>query len=225
MTLRYQKNDGRFATTNFKQASLADGRDHHVMLHASGLQRGPPRLSIYVDCRLVHTINDLPAAFGTLPAGPNTVALRSLPVDGQVSASARALVRERSPSDWARPSFPRFKNKLTDLKLVIEDTIDNVATLQDCNVDQGQPLQLLGQNTEKTYRLTFHDKHMLPFLSHPSEIQGARMVHDQATVQELKSMFAEMKALLQQQVICCWVSLLTLKSITSVFPQVLAGYI
>lgn len=44
--------------------------------------------------------------------------------------------------------FP-FKDKLTDLKLVIEDTIDNVATLQDCNVDQVQPLQLLGQNTDK----------------------------------------------------------------------------
>lgn len=29
------------------------------------------------------------------------------------------------------------------------------------------------------------------------------MVHDQATILELKSMFAEMKELLQQQVICC----------------------
>lgn len=38
---------------------------------------------------------------------------------------------------------------MTDLKLVIEDTIDNVATLQDCNMDQVQPLQLLGQNTER----------------------------------------------------------------------------
>lgn len=39
----------------------------------------------------------------------------------------------------------------------------------------------------------------MPF---PSEVQGARMVQDQATIQELKSMFAEMKELLQQQVIC-----------------------
>lgn len=39
-----------------------------------------------------------------------------------------------------------FKNKLTDLKLVIEDTIDNVATLQDCSVDQGESVQLLGEN-------------------------------------------------------------------------------
>lgn len=88
MTLRYQKTDGRFATTSFNHASLADGRDHHVMLHASGLQRGPPRLSIYIDCRLVHIVNDLPAAFGALPPGSNTVALRSLPIVGQVSVHA-----------------------------------------------------------------------------------------------------------------------------------------
>lgn len=44
--------------------------------------------------------------------------------------------------------FP-LEDKVTDLKLVLEDTIDNVATLQDCSVDQGQPLQLLGQNTDQ----------------------------------------------------------------------------
>lgn len=37
---------------------------------------------------------------------------------------------------------------MTDLKLVIEDTIDNVATLQDCSVHQGQSVQLLGENTQ-----------------------------------------------------------------------------
>lgn len=85
VTLRYQKTDSRFGTTSFNHASLADGRDHHVMLHASGLQRGPPRLNIYVDCRLVHTLDDLPAAFGSLPAGPNKVALRTLQSTGQVN--------------------------------------------------------------------------------------------------------------------------------------------
>lgn len=85
MTVRYQKTDGRFGTTSFNHASLADGRDHHVMLHASGLQRGPPRLNIYVDCRLVHTLNDLPAAFGSLPPGPNKVTLKTLQSSGQVN--------------------------------------------------------------------------------------------------------------------------------------------
>lgn len=106
MTLRYQKTDGRFATTSFNRASLADGRDHHVMLHASGLQSGPPRLNIYLDCRLVHTVNDLPAAFGALPPGSNTVALRSLPIVGQVSVCARTCVGEHSPSDGSLSSFP-----------------------------------------------------------------------------------------------------------------------
>uniref|UniRef100_A0A3Q2CYC6 Thrombospondin 4a n=1 Tax=Cyprinodon variegatus TaxID=28743 RepID=A0A3Q2CYC6_CYPVA len=101
------KTDGRFGTTSFNQGSLADGQEHHVMMHASGLQRGPPRLNIYFDCRLVHTLNDLPAAFGSLPSGTNMVALRTLQSNEH--------------------------DELTDLKLVIEDSIDNVATLQDCS--------------------------------------------------------------------------------------------
>lgn len=42
-----------------------------------------------------------------------------------------------------------------DLKLVIEDTVDNVATLQDCNMDQLQPLQLLGQSTDRNLAVAF----------------------------------------------------------------------
>ncbi|KAM9360292.1 thrombospondin-4a isoform 2-T2 [Symphorus nematophorus] len=149
VTLRYQKTDGRFGTTSFNHASLADGRDHHVMLHASGLQHGPPHLNIYVDCRLARSLDHLPAAFGSLPPGPNKVALRTLQSSGQ--------------------------DELTDLKLVIEDTIDNVATLQECNMDQGESLQLLG-------------------------IQGGRTSHDQATMLELKTMLTEMRELLLQQI-------------------------
>ncbi|XP_026177296.1 thrombospondin-4a [Mastacembelus armatus] len=149
MTLRYQKTDGRFSTTSFNHAPLADGQDHHVLIHASGLQHGPPRLYIYVDCSLVHTLDDLPAAFGSLPVGPNKVALRTLQLSGQ--------------------------DKLTDLKLVTEDTVENVATLQGCNMDQGEPLHLLG-------------------------IQEARVVHDQATILELKRMLSEMRELLLKQI-------------------------
>lgn len=106
MTLRYQKAEGRFSTASFNHASLADGRDHHVMLHASGLQHGPPRLNIYLDCRLAHTLNELPAAFGMLPPGTNTVALRSLPKDGQVSVDVPTFLQEHSPSDGSPSSFP-----------------------------------------------------------------------------------------------------------------------
>lgn len=48
---------------------------------------------------------------------------------------------------------------MTDLKLVIEDTIDNVATLQDCSRDQGQSVQLLGENTQSEqdeHQSSFH---------------------------------------------------------------------
>ncbi|XP_061762351.1 thrombospondin-4a [Nerophis ophidion] len=149
ITLRYQKADGRFATTSFNHASLADGREHHVMLHASGLNRGPPRLNVYVDCRLAHTLEDLPAAFGSLPAGSNSVALRTLKSSGQ--------------------------GKMTDMKLVIDDTIDNVATLQDCSLDHTEPLQLLS-------------------------FQAGRGAQEQTTMQELRVMVAEMKALLNEQI-------------------------
>uniref|UniRef100_A0A4W6GBZ9 Thrombospondin 4a n=1 Tax=Lates calcarifer TaxID=8187 RepID=A0A4W6GBZ9_LATCA len=120
VTIRYQKTDGRFGTTSFNHASLADSQEHHVMLHARGLQRGPPGLNIYIDCRLAHTLDDLPAAFGSLSPGPNKVALRTLQSSGQ--------------------------DELTDLKLVTGDTIDNVATLQDCSVGQEESVQLLGEN-------------------------------------------------------------------------------
>ncbi|KAM4616945.1 thrombospondin-4a [Polymixia lowei] len=148
VTLRYQKVDGRFSTTSFSHPSLADGREHHVMLHASGLQRGPGRLNIYVDCRLLHTVDEVPAAFGSLLPVPNTVALRTLQL-GQ--------------------------DELTDMKLVIEDTIDNVATLQDCSAQQGESHQLMG-------------------------IQGGRAGQDQASMLEVKRMLSEMKELLNQQI-------------------------
>ncbi|XP_053726284.1 thrombospondin-4a [Synchiropus splendidus] len=150
VTVRYQRSDGRFSTTSFNHGSLADGREHHVMLHASGLQNGPPRLSIYVDCRLVHSLDDLPIAFGAISAGSNKVALRTLQPNGQ--------------------------DELTDLKLVIEDIVENVATLQGCNTQhQGQVVQLL-------------------------DIQSSRASHDQTTMMELKSLLAEMKELLHQQI-------------------------
>ncbi|XP_067083673.1 thrombospondin-4a [Osmerus mordax] len=147
VTVRYMKADGRFGTTSFNHASLADGMEHHVMLHASGLnQHSPPRIAVYVDCSLVHTVDELPAVFGALPPGPNRVALRTLQSTGQ--------------------------DKLTDLKLVIEDTIDNVATLQDCSSQQRESLQVLG-------------------------LQGRQ---DSSQILDLTKMMSEMRDLLLQQI-------------------------
>ncbi|CAL1615968.1 unnamed protein product [Knipowitschia caucasica] len=149
LILRYQRTDGRFSTTSLTHPSLADGREHHVMLHASGLQQGPPRLNIYVDCRLVHTVDDLPAAFGSLQAGPNRVALRTLQSNGQ--------------------------DVLTDLKLVIEDTVENVATLQNCHMSPSESLQLLS-------------------------FQETRSTQDQTSMLMITRMLSEMKELLNQQI-------------------------
>ncbi|XP_077570797.1 thrombospondin-4-B-like isoform X2 [Stigmatopora nigra] len=145
VTLRYQRTDSRHTTTSFNHGSLADGNDHHVMLHVSGLQRGPPRLNIYVDCRLAHTVDDVPAAFGSIPRSPHTVALRTL------------------------------RGGVSDMKLVLDDTIENVATLQDCRLDQSQPIQLLS-------------------------FQASRSTEEQTTMQELKSMLGELKDMLNQQI-------------------------
>ncbi|XP_034450552.1 thrombospondin-4a isoform X1 [Hippoglossus hippoglossus] len=149
VTVRYLRTDGRFGTTSFNHASLADGRIHHVMLHARGLQRGPPRLNIYIDCTLAHSLDDLPAAFGSLPPGPNKVALRTLQSSGQ--------------------------NELTDFKLVTEDTIENVATLQDCSVEHSESVHVLG-------------------------FQGGREEQNQATMEELKSMLTELREMLLKQI-------------------------
>uniref|UniRef100_A0A8D3CPQ4 Thrombospondin 4a n=1 Tax=Scophthalmus maximus TaxID=52904 RepID=A0A8D3CPQ4_SCOMX len=142
VTIRYLT-ESRFGETSLNHAPLVDGRVHHVMLHARGLQRGPPRLNIYVDCRLAHTLEELPTVFGSLPPGPNMVALRTLQSSGQ--------------------------DELTDLKLVTEDTIDNVATLQDCSVDQSESVQLLGENK---LQVTFSHDLTQSFLLKPDRFQS-----------------------------------------------------
>lgn len=109
------------------------------------------------------------------------------------------------------------KDKLTDLKLVIDDTIDNVATLQDCNMEQTQSVQLLSERhclsvmlnqcftqkissciTVKSYCNNVIFCEYIVFS--PSDIQASRAVHDQITMLELRSMLSEMKELLNQQV-------------------------
>lgn len=99
------------------------------------------------------------------------------------------------------------KGKLTDLKLVIEDTIDNVATLQDCSSDQGESLQL-GKIEIVVYRHIIYLEIFLHlyFLLELSEIftgvQRGRTVQGEATIQDLRSMLSEMQELLHKQVTC-----------------------
>lgn len=118
VTLRYLKSNGKMGTASFINVPLADGRPHNVMLHFSGLTHGTPSMALYVDCRLVQVVEDLPAAFKTLPSGPNRVALKIMPTTA--------------------------KDSVADLKLVLGESVENVAELQDCTLQQGESLQLLG---------------------------------------------------------------------------------
>ncbi|KAG7477060.1 hypothetical protein MATL_G00089220 [Megalops atlanticus] len=122
-TLRYLRSDGRMSTVTFSNVQLADGRRHTVMFRLKGLQHGPAGVELYVDCRLVETLADLPAAFRGLPTGPPLVELKAMQTKTQ--------------------------DELEELKLVIGDSFENVASLQDCYFQQSDSVQALGVNTKQ----------------------------------------------------------------------------
>ncbi|XP_060762969.1 thrombospondin-4a [Neoarius graeffei] len=122
VSLRYLKSNGKIGTSTFVKVPLADGQPHNVMLHFSGLTHGTPRMALYVDCRLVDIVEELPAAFKTLPSGPNQVALKTTPTTSE--------------------------DNVSDLKLVLGESIENVVELQDCSLQQSESLQFLGLTTK-----------------------------------------------------------------------------
>ncbi|XP_035247245.1 thrombospondin-4-B [Anguilla anguilla] len=122
-TLRYLRSDGRMSTVTFNNVPLADGRRHSLMFRFKGMQHGSVGTELYVDCRLVETVADLPAAFRGLPSGPPAVELRSM---------------QRRPQE-----------ELEELKLVIGDSFENVASLQNCYFQQSDAVQVLGVNTKQ----------------------------------------------------------------------------
>uniref|UniRef100_A0A8C2C0B8 Thrombospondin 4a n=1 Tax=Cyprinus carpio TaxID=7962 RepID=A0A8C2C0B8_CYPCA len=85
VTLKYLKSNGKVGTTNFGKVPLTDGQQHHILLHFSGLQQGTPTTALYVDCRLVERVQDVPLAFKSLPQGPKQVTLKTLPTSSQVN--------------------------------------------------------------------------------------------------------------------------------------------
>uniref|UniRef100_A0A9J8ANE8 Thrombospondin 4a n=1 Tax=Cyprinus carpio carpio TaxID=630221 RepID=A0A9J8ANE8_CYPCA len=123
LILKYLKSNGKVGTTNFGKVPLTDGQQHHILLHFSGLQQGTPTTALYVDCRLVERVQDVPLAFKSLPQGPKQVTLKTLPTSSQ--------------------------DKLSDLRLVLDESIENVVELQDCSdleqSEQMETLQLLGE--------------------------------------------------------------------------------
>ncbi len=82
--MKYLKSNGKVGSTSFGKVPLTDGQQHHILLHFSGLQQGTPTTALYVDCRLVERVQDVPLAFKSLPQGPKRVTLKTLPTSSQV---------------------------------------------------------------------------------------------------------------------------------------------
>ncbi|KAJ8396575.1 hypothetical protein AAFF_G00016410 [Aldrovandia affinis] len=117
-TLRYLRSDGRMSSVTFNNVPLADGRRHSLMFRFKGLQHGSAGVELYVDCRLVDTLADLPIVFQGLPSGSAIVELK--------------FMQRRS------------QDELEELKLVFGDTFENVASLQKCYFQQSDSVQVLG---------------------------------------------------------------------------------
>uniref|UniRef100_A0A8K9WQA3 Thrombospondin 4a n=1 Tax=Oncorhynchus mykiss TaxID=8022 RepID=A0A8K9WQA3_ONCMY len=112
--LRYLRSDRRMSSVTFNNIQLADGQRHRLLFHLKGMQQGPGAVELHLDCRLVETVRDLPSVFQGLPAGYGVVELKSM------------------------------QGKLEELKLVVGDTFENVASLQNCH-QQGDSVQTLGK--------------------------------------------------------------------------------
>ncbi|KAM7368829.1 hypothetical protein PAMP_013136 [Pampus punctatissimus] len=122
--LRFLRSDKRMSSVTFNNLVLADGQTHRLLFHLKGLQRqGPGGVELHLDCRLVETIRDLPAVFQGLPAGYGMVDLKTM----------QAKDRE----------------SLDELKLVVGDSFENVASLQECHFQQRDSVQTLGVNTKQ----------------------------------------------------------------------------
>uniref|UniRef100_A0A8K9UXA2 Thrombospondin 4a n=1 Tax=Oncorhynchus mykiss TaxID=8022 RepID=A0A8K9UXA2_ONCMY len=103
--LRYLRSDRRMSSVTFNNIQLADGQRHRLLFHLKGMQQGPGAVELHLDCRLVETVRDLPSVFQGLPAGYGVVELKSM----------------------------QGKEELEELKLVVGDTFENVASLQNCH--------------------------------------------------------------------------------------------
>ncbi|XP_071030219.1 thrombospondin-4-B-like isoform X1 [Oncorhynchus clarkii lewisi] len=120
--LRYLRSDRRMSSVTFNNIPLADGQRHRLLFHLKGMQQGPGGVELHLDCRLVETVRDLPSVFQGLPAGYGVVELKSMQ--------------------------GKAEEELEELKLVVGDTFENVASLQNCH-QQGDSVQTLGVNTKQ----------------------------------------------------------------------------
>ncbi|XP_076835653.1 thrombospondin-4-B isoform X1 [Brachyhypopomus gauderio] len=134
-TLRYLRSDRRMATVTFNNLKMADGEKHRLLIHLKGLEvpgqgafppgQGElpaPGLELYLDCRLVETLRDLPAVFNGIDSNQG-VELKTMQGKAQ--------------------------EELEELKLAYGDTLENVLSLQNCHAHQSDSVQALGLNTKQ----------------------------------------------------------------------------
>ncbi|KAL8203778.1 UNVERIFIED_CONTAM: hypothetical protein K2H54_060927, partial [Gekko kuhli] len=113
VSLRYLRSDGKLNAVVFSNVPLADGKRHAVLLRLSDLQRGSSKAELYVDCRQMDSVQDLPKAFSGLAQSSEAVELRTL---------------QKKAQDF-----------LEELKLVVRGSLSQVASLQDCFLPQIEP--------------------------------------------------------------------------------------
>uniref|UniRef100_A0AAR2JEX1 Thrombospondin 4b n=1 Tax=Pygocentrus nattereri TaxID=42514 RepID=A0AAR2JEX1_PYGNA len=101
-TLRYLRSDGRLATVTFNNLKLADGEKHHLLFHLKGMEGTlpVPGIELYLDCRLVETVRDLPVAFNGLNSNRG-VELKTMQGKAQVSMQNMSLLTQiNSGQQW-----------------------------------------------------------------------------------------------------------------------------
>ncbi|MEE6458487.1 hypothetical protein FKM82_000305 [Ascaphus truei] len=117
-SLRYLKGDKKLNSVIFNNIELADGKPHTLLLHLSGLHRGTSAAELYLDCVQVDAIKNLPQPFSGLKLNPGSVELRTLQKKSQDS--------------------------LSELKLVMGGSLSQIASIQDCFMQQSEPGQQTG---------------------------------------------------------------------------------
>lgn len=80
------------SSVTFNNLVLADGQQHRLLFHLKGMQQqGPGGVELHLDCRLVETVRDLPAAFQGLPAGYGLVELKTMQTRDQVTSNCQSF--------------------------------------------------------------------------------------------------------------------------------------
>ncbi|XP_053557332.1 thrombospondin-4 [Bombina bombina] len=117
-SLRYLKSDGKLNSVIFNNIELADGKQHTLLLHLTGLHRGSSAAELYLDCIQVDAIRDLPRPLSGINLKTGSVQLKTLQ--------------------------KRAQDSLDELKLVMGGSLSQIASIQECFMQQSEPGQQAG---------------------------------------------------------------------------------